>query len=467
MAGSSDDAIAPCPEALHDSPLGSSPVAEGGVSEGMLILAPDLTILYANEFVWDKETTVDQQPGTCYEAFANRSDPCPVCPAMHVFQPRHGMPPSFVHEAPVEPCAIQHIIPLKARDGTTECAVAFLKRLRTSPVSVESSIGDSERERRSPSRHHLGELIGQSAVMQQLFQMLHRVAASEAPVLLEGETGTGKELVAKTIHRLSNRRHRPFIVVDCGCLTETLLESELFGHVKGAFTGAVSSKTGLFEEADGGTLFLDEIADTTPHFQAKLLRVIQEGEMKPVGSARSVPVDVRIISATNKDLLGLMKRRTFREDLYYRLAVLPVMIPPLRDRRDDIPLLVEYFVGILCRRHGRPLRTVHPSTMRALMDFPWLGNVRQLQHAIERAVLTGSGLSLTEEDILGRRPERARQTDLASVAKHAAQTVERAGILEALRHANGNKAQAARLLNISRAGLYTKLRLYEIPHRLD
>jgi Response regulator containing CheY-like receiver, AAA-type ATPase, and DNA-binding domains len=300
--------------------------------------------------------------------------------------------------------------------------------------------------------------------MQHLFTMIHRVAESQATVLLEGETGTGKELVAKTIHRLSDRRHRPFIVVDCGSLTETLLESELFGHVKGAFTGAVSSKKGLFEEADGGTLFLDEIADTTPHFQAKLLRVIQEGEIKPVGSARSVQVDVRIISATNRDLLGLIKRRTFREDLYYRLAVLPLVIPALRDRRDDIPLLAQHFVETSCRRHGRPRRTITARAMHALTHASWLGNVRQLQHAIERAVLTGSGFVLTEEDVMGKPPEAVRQADLANATRHAVQTVERAGIQEALRHADGNKARAARLLNISRASLYTKLRMYGISH---
>jgi two-component system response regulator HydG len=254
--------------------------------------------------------------------------------------------------------------------------------------------------------------------------------------------------------------------VDCGSLTETLLESELFGHVKGAFTGAASSKKGLFEEADGGTLFLDEIADTTPHFQAKLLRVIQEGEIKPVGSARSVRVDVRVISATNKDLLGLIKNRTFREDLYYRLAVLPLLIPALRERPDDIPLLAEHFVEIACRRHRHPIRTISPSAMQGLMHAPWLGNVRQLQHAIERAVLTGSGSVLTEEDLLGRSAESISKADLASETKHAVQRVERAGIQEALRHADGNKARAARLLNISRASLYTKLRTYGISHRL-
>lgn len=296
--------------------------------------------------------------------------------------------------------------------------------------------------------------------------MIHMVADSQATVLLQGESGTGKELVAKTIHRLSSRRHRPFIVVDCGSLAETLLESELFGHVKGAFTGAISAKKGLFEEADGGTLFLDEIADTTPHFQAKLLRVIQEGEIKPVGSARSIKVDVRIISATNKDLLELIKDRVFREDLYYRLAVLPLMIPALRNRRDDIPHLVEYFVDLSCRRHRRPVRAIAADAMLALMHAPWVGNVRQLQHAIERAVLTASGSVLTEQDFLGMLSDPVRKMDLASVTKHAVQTAECASILEALRQADGSKVRAARLLKISRASLYTKLRAYGIPHQL-
>jgi two-component system response regulator AtoC len=439
-----------------------------GASDGIMVLSSDLTILYATELVWIGQATINQERGTCYEIFANRSNhPCPDCPATQLFQPRYGLlPSSSTNGAQGGLCGIQHIVELKARDGNTECVVAFLKRDRVSPT-IGSSLTEWRRPEVQPSLdHHLGELIGQSAVMQHLFTMIRRVADSQATVLLEGETGTGKEFVAKTIHRLSDRRHRPFIVVDCGSLTETLLESELFGHVKGAFTGAASSKKGLFEEADGGTLFLDEIADTTPHFQAKLLRVIQEGEIKPVGSARSVRVDVRVISATNKDLLGLIKNRTFREDLYYRLAVLPLLIPTLRERPDDIPLLAEHFVEIACRRHRHPLRTISPSAIQGLMHAPWPGNVRQLQHAIERAVLTGSGSVLTEEDLLGRSAESISKADLASETKHAVQRVERAGIQEALRHADGNKARAARLLNISRASLYTKLRTYGISHRL-
>jgi two-component system, NtrC family, response regulator HydG len=467
MAGSHDEAISPCSDLLLPARIEALHARADGASDGIMVLSPDLTILYATEWVWTRQATINQRRSTCYEAFADRSDPCPVCPATQLFQPRYGIPPSCsTKDAEARLCGMQHIVALRARDGKTECALAFLKRDRIRPAIADSSTEWHRPKEQLLSDHHLGELIGKSAVMQQLFTMIHRVADSQATVLLEGETGTGKELVAKTIHRLSDRRHRPFIVVDCGSLTETLLESELFGHVKGAFTGAVSSKKGLFEEADGGTLFLDEIADTTPHFQSKLLRVIQEGEIKPVGSARSVQVDVRVISATNKDLLGLIKNRTFREDLYYRLAVLPLLIPALRERPDDIPLLTEHFVEISCRRHRRPIRTIAASAMQGLMHAPWLGNVRQLQHAIERAVLTGSGSLLTEEDVLGRSAESVRKADLASVAKHAVQTVERAGIQEALRHADGNKARAARLLNISRASLYTKLRTYGISHRL-
>ena len=467
MAGSREHAISPCRDPLFSARIEAFHIGADAASDGIMVLGPDLTILYATELVWEGQATIDRKPGTCYEVFADRSDPCPACPATQLFQSGHGIPSSCsTNDAEARLCGMQHIVALRAGDGKIECALAFLKRDRMRPTIVGSSTEWHGSKEQSSSDHHLGELIGKSAVMQQLFTMIHRVADSQATVLLEGETGTGKELVAKTIHRLSDRRHRPFIVVDCGSLTETLLESELFGHVKGAFTGAVSSKKGLFEEADGGTLFLDEIADTTPHFQSKLLRVIQEGEIKPVGSARSIQVDVRVISATNKDLLGLIKHRTFREDLYYRLAVLPLLIPALRDRPDDIPLLAEHFVEISCRRHRRPIRTIAASAMQALVHAPWLGNVRQLQHAIERAVLTGSGSLLTEEDVLGRPHESVRKADLASVAKHAVRTVERAGIQEALRHAEGNKARAARLLNISRASLYTKLRIYGIPHRL-
>ncbi len=255
----------------------------------------------------------------------------------------------------------------------------------------------------------------------------------------------------------------PFVTIACATLAEHLLESELFGHVKGAFTGAVANKKGLFEEASGGTIFLDEIADTSPQFQAKLLRVLQEGEIKPVGSNRPVKVDVRVISASNKDLTALVKTRVFREDLYYRLAVLPLIMPPLRDRRDDIPLLATHFVAAACRRHRRPAGTVTPEAMQALTEASWPGNVRELQHAIERAVVTAHAPRLTAQDFFTTAETAAAEpTDLRSVARTAAQGAERARIEQALCDAAGNRVKAARLLRISRASLYNKLRDYRI-----
>jgi two-component system response regulator AtoC len=247
-------------------------------------------------------------------------------------------------------------------------------------------------------------------------------------------------------------------VIDCGSLPETLLESELFGHVKGAFTGAVTNKPGLFEEADGGTIFLDEIADTTPALQAKLLRVLQEGEIRRVGGNRPIRVNARVISATNKDLAELVRLRRFRQDLYYRLAVLPLSVPPLRDRREDVELLVKHFVQQSCARHGQPMRSVPTAMLHGLREAPWPGNVRELQHCIERAVVTTKGDVLSCTDVVSLGLKTA--ADLRSISKGAKQQAEKRRILEALKDSAGNRAQAAKSLNISRAGLYNKLREY-------
>ncbi len=265
--------------------------------------------------------------------------------------------------------------------------------------------------------------------------------------------------MAKTIHRTSYRRDKSFVVVDCGSLPETLLESELFGHVKGAFTGAHASKRGLFEEADGGTIFLDEIADTTATFQAKLLRVLQEGEIKRVGGNQPIKIDVRVISATNKDLVDLVKTKAFRQDLYYRLAVLPLSLPPLRDRQADIPLLVQHFVAASCKRHRQPVRQVSPDVMQALTQTSWPGNVRELQHYLERAVVTTTGPELSCKDIVAMGSEPAGH-DLRTIARGATRQAERTRILQALQQTGSNRAKAAKLLKISRASLYNKLRTY-------
>jgi len=423
-------------------------LAEGS-SDRIMVIGPDQTVIYANQAAWAGagQAGPPTRPARCYEAFLHRSDPCASCSAKEVFDATEVRAVSC-STGDGNVCGMKQAYPLMAGD---QRAGAVLVLLSAADMAPSGQPGQA------------GQFIGRSEPMRQLLEMIKLVADSQATVLLQGESGTGKELAAKTIHQLSYRRDQPFVVVDCGSLPETLLESELFGHVKGAFTGAVLNKKGLFEAASGGTIFLDEIADTSPQFQAKLLRVLQEGEIKPVGSNHPVKVDVRVISATNKDLTALIKARTFREDLYYRLAVLPLLIPPLRDRRDDIPLLVTHFVATACRRHRRPALDVTPDALEALCDADWPGNVRELQHAVERAVVTAQGPKLTAQDFF-RTCDAVAAVDpgLRSVGRTAAQRAERARIVQVLHDAAGNKMKAARLLKISRAGLYNKLRDYGI-----
>lgn len=312
-----------------------------------------------------------------------------------------------------------------------------------------------------------GHLLGKSKKMRDLFRLIAIVANSHSTVLIQGESGTGKELVARAIHYNSPRAKTPFVAVDCGAVPETLLESELFGHVRGAFTGAIQSKRGLIEEADGGTLLLDEIGDTTIVFQTKLLRVLQEKEVRPVGSNRSVKVDPRIIAATNKNLKEAITKGTFREELYYRLAVVTLHIPPLRERREDIPLLAVHFLKHYCALNDREIKTFTPEAMRLLLEYPWPGNVRELENVVERAVLLTSGreinahaLSLTEDH--ARPRGEAIGPSLKQVAKETTDIIVKEKILEALGYSHGNKSRAAQRLGISRASLYNKLKLYHI-----
>jgi two-component system response regulator AtoC len=251
------------------------------------------------------------------------------------------------------------------------------------------------------------------------------------------------------------------VAIDCGALPETLLESELFGYVKGSFTGAIGNKKGLFEEAHGGTLLLDEIGDTTLAFQSKLMRVLQEGEIRPVGSNKSIKVDVRVIAATNKDLMEAVEKKAFREDLYYRLAVVPVVIPPLRERKEDIPLLVDHFTKKYCEQNGMETKKILPQIMKVLIDYPWRGNVRELENVIERAVLMSPGPEIRMEALfLEKTADEEVMDSLRQVIHTATETVEREKIAIAIKKARGNRTQAARLLGISRATLYNKMKQY-------
>jgi two-component system, NtrC family, response regulator PilR len=306
------------------------------------------------------------------------------------------------------------------------------------------------------ARGRLSNIIGQSDRMQSVFQMIETVAQVPSTVLLTGESGTGKELVARAIHDLSPRAQKPFVSVNCGAFTETLLESELFGYVKGSFTGATANRKGLFEAANQGTIFLDEIGEMSPAMQVKLLRVLQERKVRPVGAHEESEVNTRVIAATNRDLTAMVKDGSFREDLYYRISVIPMELPPLRERKGDIVELAHYFIGKHCAQSGRDL-TISPPAMRLLEAYSWPGNVRELEHTIERAV----ALEMTNTIHPERLPEQITKYSQPRVASafdlpdeglnltaHLDQ-LEKTYLLEALRRTEGNQTNAAQLLQMS------------------
>jgi len=461
MAGSQKkpSPVSSCPDRILAARLEAIKQLAGGFSERVAVMDRDFNVIYANESAWSGEASrLSHHLAKCYEAFAHRDDPCGTCPATEVYESPDVRSVACASGGDGTACGMHQAFPLVSSSGEVESMLVLFK------ASLKPAKQPSGERVVVKQESKLGELIGSSAPMREVLDMIRLVADSCATVLIQGESGTGKELVAKTIHQTSYRRDKPFVVVDCGSLPETLLESELFGHMKGAFTGAHATKRGLFEEADGGTIFLDEIADTTATFQAKLLRVLQEGEIKRVGGNQPIKIDVRVVSATNKDLTELVKVKAFRQDLYYRLAVLPLCLPPLRDRREDIPLLVQHFVAASCRRHRQPVRQVSPDVMQALIQASWPGNVRELQHYLERAVVTTAGPELSCKDIVAMGSDAAEH-DLRTVARGATRQAERARILQALQQTGSNRAKAAKLLKISRASLYNKLRSYGMSDR--
>ncbi|HTS12742.1 MAG TPA: sigma-54 dependent transcriptional regulator [Candidatus Limnocylindrales bacterium] len=297
------------------------------------------------------------------------------------------------------------------------------------------------------------QLVGQSEPMRRVFEEIQTVGPTEATVLITGESGTGKELVARAIHAASGRRFNPFVVIHCGALTETLLESELFGHEKGAFTGAQYRKKGSFEIADGGTVFLDEIGDISLKTQTDLLRVLQEHEIRRVGGTQPIHIDFRCVSATNKDLQALIEQGLFRLDLYYRLNVFPIHLPPLRERKADIALLANAFVKKFSTSMSKRLSQISPEAMKLLQRYDWPGNVRELENAVERAMVVAQGAELLESDfVLKVAP--------ATPSGRTLDDMERAHILAVLEECGGNQTAAAEILDIDRVTLHTKLKKY-------
>ncbi len=306
-------------------------------------------------------------------------------------------------------------------------------------------------------------VIGKSPAMQQILDIVRRVSPTESTVLITGESGTGKELIAREIHRHSRRRNAPFVVVDCGALVETLFESELFGHVKGSFTGAHETKHGRFEVADGGTIFFDEISNIGPNIQAKLLRVIQEREVTRIGSSRPIKVDVRILAATNENLAELVRKGRFREDLFYRLNVVPLHLPPLRQRKEDIPLLAEHFLQKYNRRSKKLIKGISPRAMKALIEYDWPGNIRELENTIERAVVLARGEVIDLDDLLthGISAKVSFAPPWLSTTNTLAE-VEKEYIKAVLQEQKGNKSAAAKILGIDRKTLWAKIKKYQI-----
>jgi two-component system response regulator PilR (NtrC family) len=360
--------------------------------------------------------------------------------------------------------------------STTETAIAAMKAgahdYLTKPFKIDevSLVVERAMEKRRlardnlalrdeiKGRYKLDRLLGKSPPMQRVFDVLRKVASTRTSVLLVGESGTGKELAARALHELSPRTEQPFVAVNCGAIPETLLESELFGHVRGSFTGASSDKQGLFEAANNGTLLLDEVADLPVPMQVKLLRVLQERKVKPVGGVAEREVDVRIVAATNRDLEAEVDKAAFRQDLYYRLNVIQIRLPPLRDRREDLPLLVEHFVRKFSAEHGRPVVGATPEAMSALMLYHFPGNVRELENMIERAVTLATSDSLDIDafpslaGLQGVAPSSNAVDNLPvdglDLERHL-EDYERTILIKALEKTGGNRTEAARLLRVS------------------
>jgi transcriptional regulator with GAF, ATPase, and Fis domain len=422
----------------------------------LFIVTPDeCSRRYSRELAAELEVTLDGlRP---FAVAFDRKLPAPLVPEYGATAPRHGIIPLHCER---RLCGCLTIFcPDHCGCGLLDADFVGMILAHTTASLIRAALHEEEIRRLTSRLDNAPEfcgIVGRDASMQVVFKLIEDVAPTDATVLIQGESGTGKELVAKAIHEQSARRDKPFVVINCSAYPETLLESELFGHEKGSFTGAVKHRVGRFEQADGGTVFLDEIGEVPPQAQVKLLRVLQTRQLERLGSDKTIPVDVRIIAATNKDLLREVRAGAFREDLFYRLDVVSINLPPLRERGNDVALLAQHFLRLYAAEQGKAVTGPSPKAMRLLLDYDWPGNVRELENVMEQSVVVARTSTIHHDELPAKLQQGAPQQS-STMHEH-----ERSLLLQTLEECNWNKTHAAERLGIGRSTLYAKLRKLRI-----
>ncbi len=427
------------------------------VSDAITVIDKDLKVIYQNEAV--DRAYGDKVGETCYEAYRGRREPCENCVILDVI--RDGKPRKALRDIRLPNGNVLWMEvfagPYRDRDGEIVGAVEVHRNV-TEQMRLSETCVTLRREIERQAQFH--NIITQSKRMKAIFRLVERVASTTSSVLITGESGTGKELIARAIVFNSDRKDKPYLTVNCGAIPENLLESELFGHVRGAFTGAVKDHQGLLEAADGGTLFLDEVGEIPPPAQVKLLRFLQEGESRRVGDTRTRTFDVRIIAATNRNLEEAVADGSFREDLFFRLNVIPIPLPPLRERKEDIPPLAAHLLQRLCDTHSRNVPGLSPEALRAFMNYPWPGNVREMENVIEYALhLTDEGDPIRPEQlppkVLAEGEARWSPADLVSIEEYTKRSI-------VALQSDHSEEEIAEILGISRKNLWEKRKRWHL-----